>query len=187
MPGIKRRNLCQLCQYGYRSWRLEEGLNQPGKYQRTFNQASQNPDVSSSWILGAVKNLCDMAQGFWRWARRNEGAYPQRSVTEAQRSPASKEQARLHRLFLYGPLDAPCGKCDGEMVGAVRFELTTSWSRTKRATKLRYAPTTIPHQAKAYYALTGNGGKQFRRSLKTKDRKLAERRFGELKEKAGVV
>src|SRR5665213_2026599 len=27
------------------------------------------------------------------------------------------------------------------MVGAVRFELTTSWSRTKRATKLRYAPT----------------------------------------------
>ena|SRR5579872_4033962 len=28
-----------------------------------------------------------------------------------------------------------------KMVGAVRFELTTSWSRTKRATKLRYAPT----------------------------------------------
>jgi hypothetical protein len=28
-----------------------------------------------------------------------------------------------------------------EMVGAVGFEPTTSWSRTKRATKLRYAPT----------------------------------------------
>ena len=26
------------------------------------------------------------------------------------------------------------------MVGAGRFELPTSWSRTKRATKLRYAP-----------------------------------------------
>ena len=29
------------------------------------------------------------------------------------------------------------------MVGAVGFEPTTSWSRTKRATKLRYAPPTI--------------------------------------------
>jgi hypothetical protein len=28
-----------------------------------------------------------------------------------------------------------------KMVGAVGFEPTTSWSRTKRATKLRYAPT----------------------------------------------
>ena len=27
-----------------------------------------------------------------------------------------------------------------EMVGAPRFELGTSWSRTKRATRLRYAP-----------------------------------------------
>ncbi len=27
-----------------------------------------------------------------------------------------------------------------EMVGAVGFEPTTSWSRTKRATSLRYAP-----------------------------------------------
>ena len=26
------------------------------------------------------------------------------------------------------------------MVGAPRFELGTSWSRTKRATRLRYAP-----------------------------------------------
>ena len=31
------------------------------------------------------------------------------------------------------------------MVGAVGFEPTTSWSRTKRATKLRYAPTTHPY------------------------------------------
>jgi hypothetical protein len=28
-----------------------------------------------------------------------------------------------------------------KVVGAVRFELTTSWTRTKRATSLRYAPT----------------------------------------------
>ena len=28
----------------------------------------------------------------------------------------------------------------GEVVGAPRFELGTSWSRTKRATRLRYAP-----------------------------------------------
>ncbi len=28
-----------------------------------------------------------------------------------------------------------------KLVGAVRFELTTSWTRTKRATSLRYAPT----------------------------------------------
>ena len=27
-----------------------------------------------------------------------------------------------------------------EVVGAPRFELGTSWSRTKRATRLRYAP-----------------------------------------------
>jgi hypothetical protein len=38
-----------------------------------------------------------------------------------------------------------------------------------------------------YYALIKKGGKQFRRSLKTKDRKLAERRLGELKEKVGVL
>jgi integrase len=38
-----------------------------------------------------------------------------------------------------------------------------------------------------YYALIKKGGKQFRRSLKTKDRKLAERRLSELKEKVGVL
>ena len=38
-----------------------------------------------------------------------------------------------------------------------------------------------------YYALIKKGGKQFRRSLKTKDRKLAERRLKELKEKMGVL
>src|ERR1039457_5525834 len=38
-----------------------------------------------------------------------------------------------------------------------------------------------------YYALIKKGGKQFRRSLKTKDRKLAERRLNELKEKVGVL
>ena len=32
-----------------------------------------------------------------------------------------------------------------------------------------------------YYALVKRGGKQFRRSLKTKDRKLADRRLKEIK------
>jgi integrase len=36
-----------------------------------------------------------------------------------------------------------------------------------------------------YYALVKRGGKQFRRSLKTADRKLAERRLAELKNKVG--
>src|ERR1700744_5950526 len=35
------------------------------------------------------------------------------------------------------------------------------------------------------YALLKQGGKQFRRSLKTKDRKLAERRLAELRAKVG--
>jgi hypothetical protein len=34
-----------------------------------------------------------------------------------------------------------------------------------------------------YYALVKKAGKQFRRSLKTKDRKLAERRLNEIREK----
>jgi hypothetical protein len=45
-----------------------------------------------------------MAQGFWRWARRDDGAYLRRSVTEEQRSSASKEQARALTLFRNGPL-----------------------------------------------------------------------------------
>ncbi|MBU6400332.1 MAG: hypothetical protein KGS61_08440, partial [Verrucomicrobia bacterium] len=38
-----------------------------------------------------------------------------------------------------------------------------------------------------YYGLIKKGGKQFRRSLKTRDRKLAERRLKDLKEKMGVL
>ena len=38
-----------------------------------------------------------------------------------------------------------------------------------------------------YYALVKKSGKQFRRSLKTKDRKLADRRVKELKEQIGVL
>jgi integrase len=38
-----------------------------------------------------------------------------------------------------------------------------------------------------YYALLKRGGKQFRRSLKTKDRKLADRRLNELREKVGCL
>jgi len=36
-----------------------------------------------------------------------------------------------------------------------------------------------------YYALLKRGGKQFRRSLKTRDRKLADRRLSELRAKVG--
>jgi integrase len=38
-----------------------------------------------------------------------------------------------------------------------------------------------------YYALLKRGGKQFRRSLKTKDRKLADRRLNELRSKIGCL
>jgi integrase len=38
-----------------------------------------------------------------------------------------------------------------------------------------------------YYALLKRGGKQFRRSLKTKDRKLAERRLNDLRAKIGCL
>jgi integrase len=38
-----------------------------------------------------------------------------------------------------------------------------------------------------YYGLIKKGGKQFRRSLKTRDRKLAERRLKDLKDKIGVL
>ena len=47
------------------------------------------------------------------------------------------------------------------MVGAPRFELGTSWSRTKRATRLRYAPimqwrvTSDNRQAKVQPDLAG--------------------------------
>jgi hypothetical protein len=36
---------------------------------------------------------------------------------------------------------AHLGKLGRIEIGAPRFELGTSWSRTKRATRLRYAPT----------------------------------------------
>ena len=38
-----------------------------------------------------------------------------------------------------------------------------------------------------YYALIKKRGKQFRRSLKTKDRKLADRRLNELKGQIGCL
>src|SRR6202795_1400252 len=38
-----------------------------------------------------------------------------------------------------------------------------------------------------YYALLKRGGKQFRRSLKTRDRKLADRRLKETKEQIGCL
>jgi len=38
-----------------------------------------------------------------------------------------------------------------------------------------------------YYALLKRGGKQFRRALRTKDRKLAERRLAELRKQVGSL
>src|ERR1043166_823268 len=43
------------------------------------------------------------------------------------------------------------------------------------------------HASGKYYALLKRGGKQFRRSLKTKDRRLAERKLGELREQVGAL
>ncbi len=42
-------------------------------------------------------------------------------------------------------------------------------------------------QTSGYYALLKRGDKQFRRSLKTKDRKLADRRLAELREQVGSL
>ena len=44
-----------------------------------------------------------------------------------------------------------------------------------------------PESSGGYYALIKKGGKQFRRSLKTKDRKLADRRLKELKGQIGSL
>gem|GEM_PF-5525488 len=48
----------------------------------------------------------NMTPGFWRLARRPRGAYPSRPVgiTSGQRGQRSKDQVRLERLFLGGPL-----------------------------------------------------------------------------------
>jgi hypothetical protein len=45
-----------------------------------------------------------MAQGFWRLARRERGAYPQGTVTSEQRRQLPKEPARLTPLFIYASL-----------------------------------------------------------------------------------
>jgi hypothetical protein len=45
-----------------------------------------------------------MTPGFWRLARRPRGAYPHGYVTSGQRGQRSKDQVRLERLFLGGPL-----------------------------------------------------------------------------------
>ena len=40
----------------------------------------------------------------------------------------------------YGSLDTTCIGNDGKMVGAIGFEPTTSWSQTRRSTRLSYTP-----------------------------------------------
>jgi len=53
--------------------------------------------------------------------------------------------------------------------------------------ELRSELFTVSNLSGGYYGLVETGGKQFRRSLKTGDRKLAERRLKELKDKIGVL
>ena len=53
----------------------------------------------------------------------------------------------LHLCWWLGPLRSPTPNavalgCASLVVGVARLELAASWSRTKRATKLRYTPTT---------------------------------------------
>ncbi len=54
----------------------------------------------------------------------------------------------------------PCQKL--EKVGATGFEPATSWSQTKRSTKLSYAPRwKMDSPAEGYYACNGGNGKEF--------------------------
>src|SRR5436190_15225662 len=43
------------------------------------------------------------------------------------------------------------------------------------------------HTSGNYYALVKRGGKQFRRSLKTRDRRLAERKLADLRRQVGAL
>src|ERR1041385_6675961 len=60
-----------------------------------------------------------------------------RSRFKRSRTSSGLRSSREGRGFLSGDQN-PNGR---KMVGAVRFELTTSCTRNKRATRLRYAPT----------------------------------------------
>ncbi len=71
---------------------------------------------------------------------------------ESHKAQAKAAQATPHSAAARGPIGtALCPQAERtcrwppkgheDMVGAVGFEPTTFWSRTKRATSLRYAPT----------------------------------------------
>ena len=53
--------------------------------------------------------------------------------------------------------------------------------------QLLYPTELRAHYAGTYYALVKQAGKQFRRPLKTKDRKLAERKLSELRHQVGAL
>ena len=70
--------------------------------------------------------------------------------------PQSRRRDALLRM--------PPAKC-GKKVGATGFEPATSWSQTKRSTKLSYAPKDRP--SGDYYDRIERSGKEIRRKLKT--------------------
>ena len=60
------------------------------------------------------------------------------SAVKVGKSEGGMSQTTLQKPFV---LPLPTWRPLKRVVGAPRFELGTSWSRTKRATRLRYAPT----------------------------------------------
>ena len=86
-----------------------------------------NLDVPSSVIEARLASMPEVPDEEWTI----RGAPAPSFVTPVQ---GPKECSGLgERLTLL--------KVKEKVVGAPRFELGTSWSRTKRATRLRYAPT----------------------------------------------
>ena len=59
------------------------------------------------------------------------------------------------------------------MVGAARFELAASWTQTRRATKLRHAPTVLFYELQIYdddISLSSLSGVIFRRNVSRESR-----------------
>ena len=73
------------------------------------------------------------------------------------------------------------------LVGWQGFEPWTNGLKGRCSTTELPTQHVRPETSGGYYALLERAGKQFRRSLKTKDRKLAERRLAELRGKVGAL
>ena len=90
--------------------------------------------------LRASEHICDL--GFLCGGRQGDGPNPAHFCGEAEQPDGATEKAgwQANRDGL-GKRDIEFERNREEMVGAPRFELGTSCSRSKRATRLRYAPT----------------------------------------------